>query len=488
MPLTSQEIAAGKRCSNCLSPATRTGLARGEHLEEEQEGGSLGEIGSWQPGMPDQRYRTAYDPLPPSDATTTPGAAAIGESTTGPTYDAAPAHPDAGPVQHSNPSSTGSTGHQSSYGISEGEADHQPDQYGSGAPAYGAHPANPNELPATQNQWTGDYVPIQRPGRYGPGGSGAGGYGPPFNRYPPHDPNVAPDPDSPPWGVLEGIGVWIFSFAAIVAVQIVVLFVWVGVEQSMGNNVPRDVHNPTVIFVSIISEGVAHLLIIAVLWAVVTRMGQRPFWATLGSHWSNVPSSGKYGLVLGAAVLVYVVKDVWSSVPIQWHTVLILAITIPIVILVMARPGPATWSKIGFVIGIVVLSLILDVIVSNFLPQPKETDFEDMLKASLNVRILISAMAVITAPLVEEGVYRGVLYSALRRATGLVPSVVIVTVLFAGVHVPQYWGAWTNIVSITILSLFLTLVRAKSKSILPCIAIHTLYNVINSIFILTHKY
>jgi membrane protease YdiL (CAAX protease family) len=483
MPL--QEVGPDNRCSNCSNPTVNIGLAPGEHLQEERSSGSLGEIGSWQPGMPDQRYRTAYDPLPPGDAGTSPSTSLIAESTAEPAYNPPLTSPDADPV--GGPGSEAASADYDSYGPRESYD--RPGSHDLGTPAYGRRPNNPTAVPAGQERWTGDHVPIPQPGGRGPGGYGSGAYGPP-NTNPPYDPNVVPDPDRPPWGVLESLGVWIFSVVAIVLVPTIVLTVWVVVQQGLGVNIPREnlQHNPTVVFIGIVAEGVAHLLTIAVLWAVITRMGQRPFWATLGSRWSDVPSSAKYGLVLGAAFLLFVIRDVWSSVPAQWRSVLILAIVIPIGILLMARLRPAAWSKIGFVIGVVVLSLILDIILSNFLPQSKGTEFEEMLKASLDVRVLISALAILTAPLVEEGVYRGVLYSALRRVMGLVPSVIVVTVLFAGVHVPQYWGAWTNIASITILSLFLTVVRAKSKSIIPCIAIHTLYNVINSIFILAHKY
>jgi membrane protease YdiL (CAAX protease family) len=96
-------------------------------------------------------------------------------------------------------------------------------------------------------------------------------------------------------------------------------------------------------------------------------------------------------------------------------------------------------------------------------------------------------LAVLTAPWVEEFVYRGVLFSALISRAGVRWTVIIVTALFALVHFPQYWGAWSALAGITVLSLTLTIVRAKMKSIFPCIAIHFLFNVVGSLPIIWQK-
>jgi membrane protease YdiL (CAAX protease family) len=121
------------------------------------------------------------------------------------------------------------------------------------------------------------------------------------------------------------------------------------------------------------------------------------------------------------------------------------------------------------------------------LPQSEENSFTELLKSSQRVRIAIAVLATFTAPLVEETVYRGVLFAAFRRRLGVIATVVTVTLLFAGVHVLQYWGAWVSIAGLTLLSLVLTLVRARTKSILPCVVVHTLNNAFFSVLILLNK-
>jgi membrane protease YdiL (CAAX protease family) len=107
-----------------------------------------------------------------------------------------------------------------------------------------------------------------------------------------------------------------------------------------------------------------------------------------------------------------------------------------------------------------------------------------LLKLGISVRIMVAALAVLTAPLVEEVVYRGVLYSGIARDWGKGASVAAVTLLFGLVHAPQYWGSYAAISAILSLSLVLTLLRAWTGKLLPCIATHLVYNGIQAIGLL----
>jgi len=79
------------------------------------------------------------------------------------------------------------------------------------------------------------------------------------------------------------------------------------------------------------------------------------------------------------------------------------------------------------------------------------------------------------------------MFSGFRRSLGLVGTVVLVTLMFAGVHVLQYMGAWVSIAGLVLLSLALTLIRARTKSILPCVLIHTVNNAFFSVLVLFNK-
>ncbi|HNG96166.1 MAG TPA: CPBP family intramembrane metalloprotease, partial [Acidobacteriota bacterium] len=60
----------------------------------------------------------------------------------------------------------------------------------------------------------------------------------------------------------------------------------------------------------------------------------------------------------------------------------------------------------------------------------------------------------------------------------------IVSFLFLLVHVPQYWGGWSGLILLGTLSLALTVIRAETKSILPGVYIHTLFNAAGALGIL----
>jgi hypothetical protein len=109
---------------------------------------------------------------------------------------------------------------------------------------------------------------------------------------------------------------------------------------------------------------------------------------------------------------------------------------------------------------------------------------------------------------VEEFVYRGVLYSALRRDVGaflnwilalvfgvrldansrdrlgVSAAVVLVLVLFTIIHVPQYWPNAGVIAAVALLSVVLTFVRAYSGRLLPCIVIHLVFNGIQAVILI----
>ncbi len=121
--------------------------------------------------------------------------------------------------------------------------------------------------------------------------------------------------------------------------------------------------------------------------------------------------------------------------------------------------------------------------VGNYFPE-KENDLIRILQSSRTAVYIVAIMATFTAPLVEEVVYRGVLYSAFQRTFGIPAAFVLVTALFAIVHVPQYYPSYSTLFLLTVLSLTLTAIRVKSNNLLPCVILHTLFNGIQSVFLI----
>jgi membrane protease YdiL (CAAX protease family) len=256
-------------------------------------------------------------------------------------------------------------------------------------------------------------------------------------------PEESLDPDRPPWGPVTGLGLWMFSVASIIVVPVVAVIAWYFLDMQRGIPVPtyqdrvaflEYLQSPRLLIVQVYSTMIAHLVTLGFCWLVVTSLKKRPFLRSLGWDWAG--RSPLYWVLFSAAVVISVI--------------------------------------------------VADVIFKLFLPQA-ETPFEKLLSSSYHIKVAVAVLATFSAPFVEEIIYRGVLYSGLRKYFGVPATIFIVTVLFAGVHVPQYLGAWASLSGLMLLSLILTIVRAKTRSLLPCITIHFVNNGFISLFLVFGK-
>ncbi|MBS1808415.1 MAG: CPBP family intramembrane metalloprotease [Acidobacteria bacterium] len=141
-----------------------------------------------------------------------------------------------------------------------------------------------------------------------------------------------------------------------------------------------------------------------------------------------------------------------------------------------------TQFKLPHSIALGVGMFLLSIMISQLLPK-HETDLDMFLKFGLVVRVGLAFVATIGAPIQEEIVYRGVLYSALEKSLGTRWSLILVSLLFWVVHIPQYWKSPATWVAVLILSFVLTGLRAWSGKLLPCVATHLFFNGIQGILI-----
>jgi membrane protease YdiL (CAAX protease family) len=91
--------------------------------------------------------------------------------------------------------------------------------------------------------------------------------------------------------------------------------------------------------------------------------------------------------------------------------------------------------------------------------------------------VLLVSSAVLTcvlAPICEEFLFRGFIFSALRNWRGLWPAAVITGLLFGGVHAGSAPAA--DLVPLAVLGFLLCLVYSYTGSLYPCIALHALNN------------
>ena len=149
--------------------------------------------------------------------------------------------------------------------------------------------------------------------------------------------------------------------------------------------------------------------------------------------------------------------------------------------------GFKVWHAVVITVLFYMLALALTIALGDV-----ENEFDLLIKSSRYAVYLVAFFATFTAPLVEEVVYRGLLYSAFQRKFGVVLAIVLVTLLFTAVHVPQYSiGSapdYATVIALLLLSLTLTMIRVWSGNLLPCIVLHTIFNGIQSCILLAEPY
>jgi len=91
-------------------------------------------------------------------------------------------------------------------------------------------------------------------------------------------------------------------------------------------------------------------------------------------------------------------------------------------------------------------------------------------------RIVFVVLAVLLAPLVEEFLFRGVLFTGMARSWGVWPAGIIVTVLFALLHLADIAGYWPALGVVALVGAAMLIVRIRTGSLWPAIAMHAGYN------------
>jgi membrane protease YdiL (CAAX protease family) len=87
----------------------------------------------------------------------------------------------------------------------------------------------------------------------------------------------------------------------------------------------------------------------------------------------------------------------------------------------------------------------------------------------------LALFAILIAPPIEELLFRGVLFAFFERL-GIRFAVAATALLFAGLHLQEYQGAWNHALLILIVGLVFSLARALTGSLAPSIVLHMSYN------------
>ena len=235
--------------------------------------------------------------------------------------------------------------------------------------------------------------------------------------------------------VVKALGLWVLSILVLAVVPLLTLAPYliyraatVGAAAVNPNALTTDT---MVLFYSVIGIVPAHLLTLYLAYLVVTEGGLRSFWKTVRWEWPQ------------------------GTTPM---TAVLLSVLIAVVLYGLAWGLTTLWGG-------------------------EKTDLDRLIESSMYTRVATAFIAFTTAPLVEEVIYRGVIYPAIEKVMGMGFAIAVVSMLFAGVHVWQYRSNIAVIVVITLLSVILTVARAVTGKLLPSFVIHLVFNGVQSVLI-----
>jgi membrane protease YdiL (CAAX protease family) len=90
--------------------------------------------------------------------------------------------------------------------------------------------------------------------------------------------------------------------------------------------------------------------------------------------------------------------------------------------------------------------------------------------------MLLMAMAVVVAPLVEETVFRGYLYPLFAKSFGIIPGILLTGVLFGLMHGAQLGWTWGIVGLLILVGIIFTFARAYTGTVLASFLLHLGYN------------
>ena len=90
--------------------------------------------------------------------------------------------------------------------------------------------------------------------------------------------------------------------------------------------------------------------------------------------------------------------------------------------------------------------------------------------------MLLMAMAVFVAPLVEETIFRGYLYPLFAKSLGVLPGILITGLLFGLMHGAQLGWTWGLVALLTLVGVIFTFARARTGTVVASFLLHLGYN------------
>jgi membrane protease YdiL (CAAX protease family) len=242
---------------------------------------------------------------------------------------------------------------------------------------------------------------------------------PPLRSTETPEPSPLEPPPPPRWsltdlGLFIGFGALAFFFAYLLVTAGYLTLVVAGHKPVDGGNTREGV------FLSIIFQIVAYLMLFGAIYALVAVRGRLPFWRAL-----------------------------------KWKR-------------------PTLLRALAFVAAGGFLAAAVQFAPTIF-PDRNEFPLQQLFNSPATA-YAVGAFAVLIAPLMEELVFRGLLFVIFEDVANLPFAVIVTAVLFTAMHIPEYRGAWNHLFLLLLVGLVFSLARGMTGSLAPSIFLHASYN------------
>jgi hypothetical protein len=141
----------------------------------------------------------------------------------------------------------------------------------------------------------------------------------------------------------------------------------------------------------------------------------------------------------------------------------------------LRRPGVGWRSAAGLVVLLLVVFIVISVVWSEATNPSREKLLEQLGSNEGTLLLALSAgLTCVVAPICEEFLFRGYIFTALRNWHGTLPAALVTGLIFGGVHVGS--APALDLVPLAALGFGLCLLYRFSGSLYPCMAAHALNN------------
>ena len=141
----------------------------------------------------------------------------------------------------------------------------------------------------------------------------------------------------------------------------------------------------------------------------------------------------------------------------------------------LRRPGVGWRAAVGLILLLLVAFIVFSALWSAAGPsERRETARKLGSNEGTALLILSAALTCVVAPICEEFLFRGYIFTALRNWRGTLPAAIITGLLFGGVHFGS--APALDLLPLAALGFGLCLLYRYSGSLYPCIIAHSLNN------------